>query len=877
MGSSHGQVLPSADVSRDCGTSSKLRTTQVGSGGTLGRSLNLYGMGPQRTLVLFNGKRLPPTSSDGRVDPETIPRVLLRRMEVITPGNSAMYGSGAISGVLNFVPNVRFRGLEINANTGISVLGDDRTENESVAWGTSLFSGRGHLLASFENRGRGQSVLRGRRPWGRAVWTVQGAGSAADPYRLIENTRIADSTFGGLINDGVLAGEQFVGNGRLAEFVHGASTGTSGFESGGDGAYYDASFLPANRLDQVFASLDYDFGLSVHGDITAFATYLNRTDIHADNQLTDVTLSAGNPFLATQYRTTLQRAGESTFQFSKVWLTVPPRTSKRWTRQYFADLEFHGRFGDKYNWDAWYSHAQTGNDSRREANINNQHLYAALDVVADPATGQPVCRVTLTNPGLDPGCVPLNVFGRGSESLAAINYIVRPTDSLSRQTMDDASIALSGTPMEDRVGPVGVELEAEWRRLTWSVVSDAQPTDPVDCSGIRFNCSPSTLLWADGSSPARSRVSQTAATGAVIVNAPLATGHAFAREVTFNGALRYSSYDTSDGAVTWEAGIDWIVGQATLRATRSVDVRAPALRDLYLPESLSSVQTTDLLTGASPVVPQVTVGNRHLVPEIARSMRIVLSYEPDWAPSLMVSLDSFWMTIAHAIASFDGSDPTIQTLCYASGGASPYCALQRRPHGFDDTSVANAVTEWFNEELSVSTWHTQGADFRARYGPRLFGHLLTLHARVAFQPHVVYSAPGLPTIDLGGVAFNGNGMQPFPVWRVSIAGGYHPIRNLTLEVTERWRSALAWTADPAQIVAEPKIASVAYTDLGLAYSFNHGAVRRVLYVEVRNLFDRQPPPGAYPGAGGAVGQSGGFIQGDDPVGTYFSVGIRWRL
>jgi len=112
--------------------------------------------------------------------------------------------------------------------------------------------------------------------------------------------------------------------------------------------------------------------------------------------------------------------------------------------------------------------------------------------------------VTLTNPGLYPGCAPLNVFGPSAESQAAVNYIVSPTQFLSTQKMDDVSASVTGQPLHDWAGPINVALSGEWRKLAWELDSDATPSDAVNCTGLRYNCSAATLLWADGSTPNRS-------------------------------------------------------------------------------------------------------------------------------------------------------------------------------------------------------------------------------------------------------------------------------------------------------------------------------------------------------------------------------------
>ena len=873
--------LPIFDASR--GQSTNAGNGGLSSGPTApnpaANVLNLRNMGYQRTLILFDGKRVPPTSPDGAVDINMIPQLLLQRVETVTGGASAVYGSDAMTGVVNFITDTKFTGLKVNAFSGLSHDHDGFTQDEGVAWGTNLFDGRGHFEVSLENRGDPNVLLRNQRAWGRDVWTVQGLGTTADPFHLVQNTRISSSTFGGLITSGALSGQQFGANGVLSPFVNGAPTGTTGYQSGGDGAYYNSSFKASQQLDQLFTRLDYNFTDSVRGDVTFAGTYNYNGSVQTSNVLNNVTLSSQDAFLSPAYQAELAGAGQPTFKLSKVWTDVPPSNSETWERQYFVNAELHGEFGDGYNWDTWYTHSQTRQTTRQNANINNENLAAALDAVVNPATGQTVCNVTLTNPGLYPGCTPLNPFGPGAESQAAIDYITSPTQFLSIQTMDDVSASVTGEPFHDWAGPVNIALSAEWRKLTWELDSDATPSDPVSCTGLRYNCSASTLLWAVSSTPDRSPVSQKVSEGALELNIPLLKDVFLAKDVSVNGAARYTDYNTSGSAVTWKGGLDWqINSQLTLRATRSRDIRAPNLDDLYFPTSLSTMQVTDLLTGQNPLVPLQGGGNPKLVPEVGYTTTAGFVYRPEWLPRFSLTLDGYWIDVTNAITSLQGTNPSIQAICYASGGTSPYCLLQRRPNGFTDTSPANAVTEWFNEEINIANQLTRGADLEANYGATVFNHPLTLRFFESYQPHLIQKVPGLTTVDLAGVAFYANAVQATPVYRWTMTGMYSPVRDFTINVMERWRSSLAWTPTPAQqIVSNSRIPSVGYTDLTLSYLMHPADSQLEVFFNVQNLFNKQPPPGAYLGANGAVGQFGGFVYGDDPMGAYFTLGVRFRL
>src|SRR5579859_1100395 len=125
--------------------------------------LDLRNFGAQRTLVLLDGHRVTPSNDDGTVDVDTLPQMLISRVDVVTGGASAVYGSDAVTGVVNFVLDKKFEGFKLDANTGVSTYGDGNSYKIGAAYGTKLFSDRGHFMASFEHYQR-DPVLTWNRP-----------------------------------------------------------------------------------------------------------------------------------------------------------------------------------------------------------------------------------------------------------------------------------------------------------------------------------------------------------------------------------------------------------------------------------------------------------------------------------------------------------------------------------------------------------------------------------------------------------------------------------------------------------------------------------------------------------------------------------------
>jgi iron complex outermembrane recepter protein len=227
--------------------------------------INLRNMGLARTLILYDGHRAPPSTPEGFVDIDTIPQMLLKRVDVVTGGASAVYGSDAITGVVNFVTDTAFTGVKAEAQAGISKYGDDATYSFGIAAGTKLLDDRLHLMGSFNYRSDDGIFSKFDRPWGTELRTLQGDGSAAFPYFQVVGARQNNVTFGGRINNGVLINQQFTTGGVLIPFVNGTKTGQGGtippglpYEIGGDGGFYNGQLRSSLKMKQGYGRLDFD-------------------------------------------------------------------------------------------------------------------------------------------------------------------------------------------------------------------------------------------------------------------------------------------------------------------------------------------------------------------------------------------------------------------------------------------------------------------------------------------------------------------------------------------------------------------------------------------------------------------------------------------
>jgi iron complex outermembrane receptor protein len=838
-----------------------------------GNYLNLRNVGAGRSLILFDGHRFPPTTTDNLVDTNTIPQMLIQRVEVVTGGASAVYGSDAITGVVNFVIDRNFNGWKVNGQGGLSSRGDNGSMRLGAAFGTPLFEGRGHFEASFEHYDSQGIDNKLGRAYGRAVYSTQGAGTAANPYRVVTNTRLTNFSRFGIIKNGVFADQVFGGpNNTLRAFQHGTRTGTTGVESGGDGTFYNSTLQASLRSYQGFARFDYDIGDTTHFYTQATATKSFNQFSKEENVINNLTFSSQNAFLLPQYRTALAAANQPTFTYAKQMTEVPRLTPTAWIKSYFAIAGLEGKLGT-FSWDASYSHSESRQTVATVNNMSFARLYAALDAVTSPS-GQIVCNVTLTNPALYPGCVPINPFGESTITQNAQDYFLQDTYFRLRNKMDDAAASINGSPFETWAGPVQVALSGEYRSLKLDLVSDAQPTDRVNCAGLRFNCTATTPVYASNVVGDQRNRNQRVTEGAVEVDIPLLKDSFIARSFNVNGAARYTHYNTSGNVKTWKVGIDWhLTDDLRIRGTRSRDIRAPNLNDLYAPVNVNPSGFNDLHTGITATVPVETSGNRDLKPEIARTITAGFVYRPSWLRGFSLAVDYYDIAMNNAIGNVSASTSTVQRECEASNGASPLCDLFIRPLPFSDRSPANFPTRALSRALNVATLKTHGVDTELNYATRIGSGNLSLRGLVAYQPkNAARNFPGSPLLNRAGAA-------GLPAWRAT--GFVHfDVAAYSVDVQERWHSSTRRSSDPSQIFDAPRLGARAYTDLTLAYRLQPAGGDRSaqFFVTVQNLFDRKPAPFVNTGAASTV--PGFFVpvtNGDDPIGRYFTAGVRFRL
>lgn len=848
-----------------------------------GNYLNLRGIGINRVLVLLDGQRLAPTTFEGAVDTNILPQLLVKQVDIVTAGASASYGSDAVTGVVNFILDKKFVGLKANATAGISERGDGAFQRLGLAAGTSLLDDKLHLEGSVEyyrNAGIDANGRNQRFPnIPLAVGTLGAtgsAGSATNPYVTLNNARFPAQTFGSVINTGPLAGNQFLPGGALGAFNPGTRTGTGGINIGGDGAYHNQIWLtPRVTNRQAFGRIGYDFSDSVRGYVLANYSYSDFNQVNPTQSVNAITIYSDNAFLQ-QSLTAAQRAqlgNTSSFSIGRRLNEDGGLKVHGATKNFTTGAGLDGDFGGDWKWNVNYVHSYSRLTIQQDNQIQVPRFAAAVDAVRD-SSGNIVCRVTLTNPGLYPGCVPINLFGTGSPSQQALRYVLQPSSFTVENTLDDINGAISGSPFSTWAGPVNVVVGGEYRRATFTQTSTADPALPVDFTGLR--------------SPIANRLfnSQQVGTGAGKNNVkeafgeiaiPLLKDMPFAQKFDLNGAVRYTDYSTSGGVATWKGGFNYVPTQGVrFRGTISRDIRAPTLYELFAGTQLSRQTFSDRQTNSTDELIIVSGGNRALKPEIGITKTVGIILTPSFLPGFSASLDAWEIKIKGGVAAVDAL--TVLNQCFANA-ASPFCSQIIRPISATDTSAANFPSQVNAFNINLANERYRGIDLDVSQRLTIAADTrLDLRLLASYVPtRDVSTIPGVATQhQAGGIQVNNTAAYP------KLSGSFQVNVNngpFNLFVQERLVGAMDRNWNPLQTFVQHRYGPVYYTDLTASVDLgalggrdNGGKSNATLFFNVNNLFNRTPPVVAdtsSPGLNVPTSQSA-----YDVIGRYMSAGVR---
>jgi len=873
--------------------SSAPAATDSAANGAGGNTLNLRNFGAQRTLVLFDGHRQPPSNTDGTVIIDTLPQMLIQRVDIVTGGASAVYGSDAVTGVVNFVIDKRFNGVKVNASAGISNFGDGAQQQFGIAAGSDLLGGKGHWEGSLRYYHL-DPILLSARKWGpETAWEVEGAGTQAQPLVNVEHATLTAFSYGGKITcTGCAANNmQFVQNGVIGPFQLGTPTAASNITSGGDGVVNQAASLQVGQITyQAFQRFSYDINETTNFYIQGIAAQSWTSGYHVNNYVQTGAnpniVYNNNPFLSPAAQALVTTGNKNPTFTDAQYFQFPyydANLDTQLNRNLGVSVGLDGVLFGKFAWDLYYGHGENRLKFDSPNDESNAKIAAAMDAVVNPANGQIVCQVSLTAfTNLYPGCVPLNRFGPTATTSTMYNYILVDTWNTTSQALDDFSGSISGEIFDLPAGPLKAALNGEYRDLTYKVAASPNALPgTVDCTGLRLTCVAGMAQTQHSVTLALPEVSENVWEFAGEMDAPLLKGLPMIQTLDLNLAGRYTNYSISGPVQTWKIGIDWHIDDMVhLRGTTSTDIRAPTMNDLYRPQTISHSGFTDVHTGNQiQQATNISQGNPNLQPEVARTWTVGGVFTPDFISGLTLSLDYYQIVLKNAITSINGSTAGVQQVCEASNGTSPLCALFVRPLPFSDRSLANYPTAVLSQTLNAALNKTSGVDLELDYGFDLKQVVeqapgsIMLRLFADYQPQTSLSSfPGAPVTQ-----------PPVPKGRFTSIINYK-LGSWSFDVTDRYYTEFQRTTQPGVLFyADPYGKALNYIDLNIEKEFDVDGNTLDWFFHIKNLINTPPPiepdnstvPGGSP-YGGHL-STGGGIGGVDNVGRYFTIGVRARL
>ncbi|MDB5467820.1 MAG: hypothetical protein JWQ46_2582 [Phenylobacterium sp.] len=810
-----------------------------------GNFLDLRGLGATRTLVLVDGHRYVPTTASGLVDINVIPTGLIDRVDVVTGGASAAWGSDAVAGVVNLILKRNLTGLQGEFSTGATERGDGQEYRASLAGGTSFADGRGHFMAAGEYAS--SAGVGSNRDWFKQHWAnianpayVKGNGQ---PQNLIlPNVGVSVATLGGLITSGPLKGLQFLPGGQTSQFQYGTNVGAQ-YMTGGGGIYPGDLISLVTPLERasLFARATFDFDDKTQGFFEASTAYA-RTDFNlsASYDLGSLTIQKDNAFLPASVRSLMTANNITSFKMGRINPDIAYNVVDDVNQTTRLATGLKGSIGD-WTWDASAEFGETRYSARVYNNRINTNFNQAVDSVVGP-NGQAMCRSTLTSP--TNGCVPINLFGAGSPSAAASAYVTGTQSLLSHIKEVAAAANIQGKPFSTWAGPVSIAGGIEARRESVNQIVDAGSQ-----AGIFAIGNPKAM---------RGSYDVKEAYGEAVV--PLAAGLPFVKNLDLDVAARVTNYSTSGTVWTWKAGLSYAINDEwRVRATRSRDIRAPNLNDLYSPYTLTFATVTDPRNGTQLTVAQPQLGNPSLQPEKGDTITAGVVYEPAWLSGLHMSLDYYDIKLQGAIATLSAQN----MINRCESGNTSMCQYIIR----DSSGMLTTV---MRTNINLSELHTSGVDGEVSYNTPLDRYFEKLQGSVDLRLLASYvdkfiTNDGTTAIDTGGVTGTGG-----PHWRAMASASY--------------------TNGPLQIYNEVRYIGPGIYDVNLTYNNNHVASQTLVNTSVQytlldhdqrqlqvfgavnNLFDSNPPVAPYNFIFGSPSSASVF----DVMGRRYTVGVRFK-
>jgi len=884
------------------------QSAAVSNGATGTANLDLRGLGATRTLSLIDGRRLPfGDSSSSAVNLDLVPTGLIERVEIVTGGASAVYGSDAVAGVANFVLKDDFEGIEVDAQFGFEQNGngigtfdqvlaaggqpipDGSTDGEefniSVTAGTNFAGGRGNitLFGSYQDR---DEISQADRSF--SACALGANDDATDPLAANGFECAGSANFRLFGGPGGFGFQQE--DGTVDDFFATSPT-VSSFNFGP----FNFFQRPAERF-QAYARGHFD--ITEDHQVFADVSFVNNT---SDAQVAPTasfgigafSINCDNPLIQGNDGISLTdifgctaadiAAGNDVSGITASHRNVEggPRNSNLENEAFRIVGGLRGTLADNFDYEVFGQYSRTTDEDVATEDFVVANVQQAFFVEED-ANGNIVCRDQSN------GCVPYNIFQRGpnGESLVtqeSLDFItgVGVVEGETEQIVFGANVQTDLTdfgfasPYAD-AGP-SILIGFEYRE-------DSLESNPDEISQIAGG----GFTGVGGASlPVEGEVEVLEFYGEARI--PLLSDLPFVHELSIDGQYRYSDYDTDGNGVqnsfntdTFGGGVSWsLAEELTVRGQFQRAVRAPNVIELFTgqdvglanlsagPNGLSdpcagpnpaasfeacaftgvtAAQFGNIIDVISGQTQAITGGNPNLDPESSDTFTVGFVFAPDVPSGLTVSVDYFDISIDDFISAGVGEQVTLDE-CLATGNPT-FCNLITR----DAAGSLNSGTPgvgFISTNLNIAELETSGFDFQINYGADLadlglpdWGSVSLNYAGTLLESYDFTPFPGGTTISCAGT-FGTDCPQPVnSEYRHTASVNWAAPYDVNITTTWRHFSGTENFSDTAPTV-DASLSTVDYIDLSGTYEVREGLELRA---GVNNLFLTQPPVSVSAGA-----------------------------
>lgn len=857
--------------------------TNNGTGG--GATIDLRGLGSNRSLVLVNGRRLVPFDLNGVVDTNSVPIALLSRVDVFTGGASAVYGADAVAGVVNFVMKKNFRGVEVQSTYGSSEKSDAKRRRTDITVGSALADGKGNVALSIGTTST-DAVRQGKREIGelsRSSTTGNPQGSFTTVPAYLDSAQISyQLTPSGDPSTGL---ETF--NFNPLNYYQ---TPLKRLQATALGNYV------INDYAEVYAELSYTRS-NVTSNLAPSGTFFNTFSIPIGNPFINSTLRAD---LCTNYsiaaaNCVVGSATEFSADVGRRFVELGPRINDFRNKTLQSTVGLKGLIAGPWSYDFYVS--------RGEADQNQLLINWGSSSKVQQAL-RSLNGTTCVDPSN--GCVPLNIFGAaGTITPAMAKFINLSSITTVGIKQDVAALTVSGdlgaikSPFSRR--PIGVAVGLENRKMTANNFADAAGQLNGEVLGTG---APSPTV--EGSF----KLSEVYAEAQI----PLITDAPFAHSLSLDLGVRQSEFKTSSSTSysSYKVGGDWEpVKGFRIRAMGQRATRAPNVSELFQPvitsldnAAVDPCEGTNIVPGdvgragtltnlcvvtgvpaarvgtlPAPSAGQINVltgGNTALKPEVADTVTVGFVFEPSFVPGLTISLDYYKIDIDKAISSPDVDDVLLG--CYSAQfnpgfALNASCGLVGRGPGgtFNGSSAPGVALVTSNLGKQATSGFDLGIDYRMKLG-------------------------GMGTLDLGlqlnSVDKYWDQATPVSVKRDCL--GYYSTAcgapNYKQKFSQRanwsvgdfkvgynWRYVSKVTEEPGGTNFLPAYSTInAYSYVDMSASWQVMKTLR-LNLSVNNAFDKKPPAVGNTIGTTATNSGNTFPQNYDAVGRYWTIGANLKF